>query len=73
VVFAFEFTRQMQVAPRRLEYARQQEEQLYDELLAVARNKEENIRLLIAKTLDQDRDLLLRRVQQMPLEGSVYN
>ncbi|XP_018011714.1 uncharacterized protein LOC108668953 [Hyalella azteca] len=69
VVFAFEFTRQMQVAPRRLEYARQQEEQLYDELLAVARNKEENIRLLIAKTLDQDRDLLLRRVQQMPLEG----
>ncbi|KAF2362612.1 hypothetical protein FHG87_006638 [Trinorchestia longiramus] len=69
VVFAFEFSRQLQISPRRLAYARQQEEQLYEDLLAVARDKEENIRLLIARTLNHDRCALLRTAQNLALEG----
>lgn len=73
VVFAFDYSRQLQIAPRRLEYAKQQEEQLCEEMFAAAKDKEENIRILIAKTLDQDQELLMEAAESVVLDGELCN
>ena len=59
VVFAFEFSRRLQITPRRLTYAKEQETRLYEELLSVARQNEEHIRDIISRTLLLEKEGIL--------------
>ena len=69
-MFAFELSRQLQITPLRLAYAREQEEALFRSLLTAARLREDLIRHLIATTLDQDREQILQRAEAVVIRGA---
>ncbi|XP_022653846.1 dual serine/threonine and tyrosine protein kinase-like isoform X2 [Varroa destructor] len=57
----FEFIRDRSITPIRIEYARDKEAELFKKLLEVALNKQEEIRLLIATTIEDLRDEILNK------------
>ena len=59
ILTAFDMTRDMMVTPKRIEYARQKEQQLFDSLMAIANRKQEEIKHLINETLSGMRQDLL--------------
>ncbi|CAN0066063.1 unnamed protein product [Lampetra planeri] len=56
---AFDMARDLQITPRRLQYTRAKEEELYASLLEIANEKQEEIRQMIVDTLDSMRKQLL--------------
>ncbi|XP_057364454.1 dual serine/threonine and tyrosine protein kinase-like isoform X1 [Daphnia carinata] len=60
ILSAFDWARQVQVTPLRLEYVKQKEGELFNRLLAFANKKQEEIRLLISQTMVEMRDELIR-------------
>ncbi|OQR67928.1 dual serine/threonine and tyrosine protein kinase-like [Tropilaelaps mercedesae] len=61
ILSAFEFIRDRSITPMRIEYAREKEAELFKKLLEVANNKQEEIRLLIARTIEDLRGDILYR------------
>lgn len=59
ILTAFDMTRDMMITPKRIEYARQKEQQLFDSLMAIANKKQEEIKNLISETLTSMRPDLL--------------
>jgi hypothetical protein len=60
ILSAFDWARQVQVTPLRLEYVQQKEYELFNRLLAFANKKQEEIRLLISQTMIEMREELIR-------------
>lgn len=69
ILSAFDWARQVQVTPLRLEYVKRKENELFQRLLAFANKKQEEIRLLIAETLIEMRDELIRAAVDYDLFG----
>lgn len=61
ILSAFEFTRDRSITPVRIEYAREREAELFNKLLEVANNKQEEIRILISDTISDLRNDILER------------
>jgi receptor-interacting serine/threonine-protein kinase 5 len=60
ILSAFDWARQVQVTPLRLEYVKQKEYELFNRLLAFANKKQEEIRVLISQTMVEMREELIR-------------
>jgi receptor-interacting serine/threonine-protein kinase 5 len=60
ILSAFDWARQVQVTPLRLEYVKQKEYELFNRLLAFANKKQEEIRLLISQTMVEMREELIQ-------------
>lgn len=60
ILSAFDWARQVQVTPLRLEYVKRKECELFNRLLAFANKKQEEIRSLISQTMVEMRDELIR-------------
>lgn len=51
ILSAFDMARDMLITPRKLEFVREKEEELYKSLLAIAVSKIDEIRMLISQTI----------------------
>ena len=63
---AFDMQRDMIVTPKRIEYAKTKEAGLYEALMEIASNKQEEIRQLILETIGGNSEALIK-------EAAVYN
>ncbi|RWS23820.1 dual serine/threonine and tyrosine protein kinase-like protein, partial [Leptotrombidium deliense] len=59
ILTAFDMTRDMMITPKRIEYAKQKEQQLFDSLMAIANKKQDELRTLILDTLNSMRNDLI--------------
>lgn len=59
ILSAFDWARQVQITPLRLEYVKRQECELFNRLLAFANKKQEEIRSLISETMIEMREELI--------------
>ncbi|XP_064488035.1 dual serine/threonine and tyrosine protein kinase-like isoform X2 [Ornithodoros turicata] len=71
ILTAFDMTRDMLITPKRLAYARQQENGLYHNLMEVASHKQEEIRQLIVGAVDALRPEILERAAAYEFTGIV--
>ncbi|XP_023685821.1 dual serine/threonine and tyrosine protein kinase isoform X2 [Paramormyrops kingsleyae] len=56
---AFDMQRDLQITPRRLEYTREKEGELYSSLMAIANRKQEEMKEMIVETLSSMKEQLL--------------
>ncbi|XP_071961040.1 dual serine/threonine and tyrosine protein kinase-like [Antedon mediterranea] len=80
ITTAFDMAREIQITPKRIDYARQQEEELYKKLLEIASQKQEEIKHLISETISKMKESLLVEAEcyqfvgiQIPKKGEVRN
>ncbi|XP_068125685.1 dual serine/threonine and tyrosine protein kinase isoform X2 [Hyperolius riggenbachi] len=66
---AFDMRRDLQITPRRLEYTRQKESELYESLMSIADRKQEELKDMIVKTLNNMREQLLDDAASMEFKG----
>uniref|UniRef100_UPI00358E2AE4 dual serine/threonine and tyrosine protein kinase isoform X2 n=1 Tax=Myxine glutinosa TaxID=7769 RepID=UPI00358E2AE4 len=64
---AFDMARDLQITPRRLEYAQAKEAELYQSLLEIASQKQEEIRDMIVLTMEKMRSEMLQAAAEMEL------
>lgn len=69
VLTAFDMTRDMMMTPKRLEYTRRREAELYSSLMTIASKKQEEIRQLIVNTIEGIRDDLLEEAANHQFQG----
>ena len=62
ILTAFDMSRDMMITPKRINYAREKEQQLFDSLMSIANKKQEEIRQMINDTLSGMRSDLLQEV-----------
>lgn len=62
ILTAFDMTRDMMITPKRISYAREKEQQLYESLMSIANRKQEEIKQMISDTLNGMRSDLLQEV-----------
>ncbi|KAK7078735.1 hypothetical protein SK128_020487 [Halocaridina rubra] len=61
ILYAFDMAREIQITPRRINYAREKEAELYESLMAIASSKQDEIRNVILETIENMKDDLLER------------
>ena len=62
--FAYDLARDMVVTPRKLEYAREKEQVLFDSLNSLASMKQDELKILINNSIDMHRESILNAARQ---------
>ncbi|XP_075052202.1 dual serine/threonine and tyrosine protein kinase [Mixophyes fleayi] len=62
---AFDMRRDLQITPKRLEYTRQKESELYESLMRISDRKQEELKDMIVETLNSMREQLLEDAANM--------
>ena len=73
ILVAFDMSRDMLVTPRKLEFAREREGELYESLMQMALLKQDEIQNLIATTISGMRDELLEKATDYEFIGTLLN
>lgn len=68
-VQAFDLQRDLQITPRRLEYTREKESELFVSLLAIANRKQEEMKEMIVETLASMKEQLLDDAANLEFTG----
>lgn len=63
--------REMQVTPKRIEYARQKEAELFDNLLRIAEKKQGEMCNLIAGTINERKEEILQKAERHQFNGTI--
>lgn len=66
---AFDMQRDLQITPRRLEYTREKEGELFTSLMAIANRKQEEMKEMIVETLGSMKDQLLEDAANLEFTG----
>lgn len=69
ITTAFNMARDMVITPRRLDYAREKEEDLYKALMESASRKQEEIKDLIHSAISSLTEQILKEVEELKFEG----
>ncbi|XP_067127161.1 dual serine/threonine and tyrosine protein kinase-like [Centruroides vittatus] len=69
IMSAFSMTWDMIITPKRLDYARQREAELYESLMKIANENQDEIRKLIVETIDSMKEELLERASKHEFQG----
>lgn len=72
-VKAFDMQRDLQITPRRLEYTREKECELFSSLMDIANRKQEEIKEMIVETLGAMKDQLLEDAANLEFTGQYTN
>ena len=67
---AFDMQRDMMITPRRLEFAKEKETELYASLMDIALKKQEDIRRMIGETISDMRPDLLNKAAEFEFKGT---
>ncbi|MEE6527191.1 hypothetical protein FKM82_028380 [Ascaphus truei] len=68
---AFDMQRDLQITPRRLEYTRQKESELYESLMNISDRKQEELKDMIVETLNSMREQLLEDAANMQFKDII--
>ncbi|MEQ2167382.1 hypothetical protein GOODEAATRI_003655, partial [Goodea atripinnis] len=68
---AFDMQRDLQITPRRLEYTREKEGELFNSLMAIANRKQEEMKEMIVETLSSMKEQLLEDAANLEFTGQV--
>ncbi|NXD43246.1 DUSTY kinase, partial [Copsychus sechellarum] len=66
---AFDMQRDLQITPKRLEYTRRKESELYESLMGIANRKQEEMKDMIVETLGSMKEELLEDAASMDFRG----
>lgn len=66
---AFDMQRDLQITPRRLEYTREKEAELFTSLMAIANRKQEEMKEMIVETLSSMKEQLLEDAAKLEFTG----
>lgn len=66
---AFDMQRDLQITPKRLEYTRRKENELYESLMGIANRKQEEMKEMIVDTLGNMKEELLEDAASMEFRG----
>lgn len=66
---AFDMQRDLQITPRRLEYTREKEGELFNSLMAIANRKQEEMKEMIVETLTSMKEQLLEDAANLEFTG----
>lgn len=66
---AFDMQRDLQITPKRLEYTRRKESELYESLMGIANRKQEEMKDMIVETLGSMKEELLQDAASMDFRG----
>lgn len=66
---AFDMQRDLQITPKRLEYTRKMENELYESLMSIANRKQEEMKDMIVETLNTMKEELLDEAANMEFKG----
>lgn len=66
---AFDMQRDLQITPRRLEYTREKEGELFTSLMAIANRKQEEMKEMIVETLGSMKEQLLDDAANLEFTG----
>lgn len=66
---AFDMQRDLQITPKRLEYTRRKENELYESLMGIANRKQEEMKDMIVETLGNMKEELLEDAASMEFRG----
>lgn len=69
---AFDMQRDLQITPRRLEYTREKEGELFTSLMAIANRKQEEMKDMIVETLGSMKELLLEDAANLEFTGQLW-
>ncbi len=69
VAQAFDMQRDLQITPRRLEYTREKEGELFSSLMAIANRKQEEMKEMIVETLSGMKEQLLEEAANLEFTG----
>lgn len=72
IMIAFDMARDMMITPKRLEFARSKEIELYDSLMAIALKKQDEIKVIILDTITSLREDLLQNAERYVFEGACH-
>lgn len=72
IISAFDMARDMLITPKKLEFAREKENELFKQLLTIAVEKGDEIRKMIAETIGDMRDQLIRKAEEYEFLGKLY-
>ena len=61
ILTAFDMSRDILITPKRIMYAKEKENELYEQLMIIAKEKQQEIRMLIASTIDKMKDQLIEK------------
>ncbi|CAL8115150.1 unnamed protein product [Orchesella dallaii] len=64
ILSAFDMAREMQVTPKRIEYSRLKEAELFDSLLRIAEKKQDEMCNLIAETINERKEDILQKAER---------
>lgn len=70
---AFDMQRDMMITPKRLEFARTREHELYDTLMSLALEKQEEIKILVFDAIKSARQTIVNHVSQYEFIGSFHS
>ncbi|XP_048743808.1 dual serine/threonine and tyrosine protein kinase-like isoform X2 [Ostrea edulis] len=73
IISAFDMARDMLITPKKLEFAREKENELFKQLLTIAVEKGDEIRKMIAETIGDMRDQLIRKAEEYEFLGVDLN
>ena len=71
IISAFDMAREVLITPKKLEFAREKEEELYKSLFQIAVAKGDEIREMIEKTIRDNWDKLVQKVEEYDFIGKV--
>jgi len=69
ILSAFEMAREMQITPKRLEYAKMKESELLDSLMEIAERKQAEMCHLIQGTINERREDILQKAEGHQFKG----
>lgn len=69
ILYAFDMAREIQITPRRISYAREKEAELYENLMAIASSKQDEIRSVIIDTIANMSEDLLEKAAEYEFQG----
>lgn len=69
---AFDMQRDLQITPKRLEYTRKKENELYESLMNIANRKQEEMKDMIIETLSNMKEELLEDAANMEFKGNYW-
>ena len=74
ILTAFDMSRDILITPKRIMYAKKKEAELYEQLMVIAKEKQQEIKLLISSTIEQMRDRLVEQAAQYVFkENTIFN
>lgn len=69
ILYAFDMARETQITPKRINYAKEKESELFENLVEISSKKQDEILSVINVALEEIKESLLERVENYQFKG----